>query len=91
VESIVAPLSRAGFPVSRCLYRSASAQQKSLKREDRDRNSRSAYHLRPGVAAPDLAVVIDDVFTTWATVEACARILKSSGSRSVHALVLAAD
>lgn len=91
VDAIVRHMASTGLSVARCLYRSPSAQQKSLKRQDRDQNSRLAYHLIEGATVPGTAVIVDDVFTTGSTIETCARLLKSSGSNAVHALVLAAD
>ncbi len=91
VEAIISRLSRSGVPVSRCLCRTASAQQKRLGRQDRELNSRLAYHVKTRHPVPLSAVIVDDVFTTGATVETCAALLKDSGTISVHALVLAAD
>ena len=42
-------------------------------------------HLTPG----DPVVVLDDVITTGATVEACARVLKRAGASRVDVLALA--
>jgi ComF family protein len=56
----------------------------------RERNVRSAFAARRG---PDIAgkrlVIIDDVMTTGATVEECARVLKRAGAVSVGVLTLA--
>jgi len=58
--------------------------------EGRRRNVASAFRLRRGRSVADLRVVlIDDVLTTGATVEECARVLRRAGARSVAVLTLA--
>jgi ComF family protein len=91
VEEIARRLERRGFSVSRPLERGSSDEQKSLGRGDRGSNARRAYRLRAGARAPELPLLIDDVVTTCATLDACAAALKEGGARSVEALVLAAD
>ncbi|HEY3908687.1 MAG TPA: ComF family protein [Stellaceae bacterium] len=56
----------------------------------RERNVRGAFALRSGreVAGKRL-VLIDDVMTTGATVDECARVLKRAGAASVGVLTLA--
>lgn len=44
----------------------------------------------PAVVAGKRVLLIDDVFTTGATVSACARALKAAGAGEVHVLTLAA-
>jgi ComF family protein len=51
-------------------------------REERARNVRGAFEARAEVAGRDL-VLVDDVVTTGATADACARALKAAGARSV--------
>ena len=78
-----------GFPVSRCLVRLPSRAQKELNREERTLNMRKNIECpRP---APELAVLIDDVLTTGATLDACASALKRGGCRYVFALTLCYD
>jgi ComF family protein len=56
----------------------------------RQRNVRGAFALKPGrVVSGKRLVVIDDVLTTGATVEECARVLRRAGAASVGVLTLA--
>jgi predicted amidophosphoribosyltransferase len=91
VEEIARILGGRGFPVARLLERRPSGEQKRLGRGDRGVNAKMAYVLRPGAASPERPLLIDDVITTCATVDACALALKGAGAVSVVALVFAAD
>jgi len=56
----------------------------------RERNVHGAFAVRTGCnVAGKRVVVIDDVMTTGATVEECARVLKRAGAASVGVLTLA--
>jgi ComF family protein len=56
----------------------------------RARNVRGAFALRRGRSVAGRRIVlIDDVLTTGATVEECARVLRRAGAESVGVLVLA--
>jgi ComF family protein len=56
----------------------------------RERNVRGAFAIRPGRSfAGKRVVIIDDVITTGATVEECARVLKRGGATFVGVLTLA--
>lgn len=56
----------------------------------RARNVRGAFALRPGRAVKGKRVVIiDDVLTTGATVEECARVLRREGAAFIGVLTLA--
>ncbi len=69
-----------------------TASQVGLTAAQRKRNVEGAFKVEPGrVGAIDgkSVVVVDDVITTGATVEACARILKRAGTARVDVFALA--
>jgi ComF family protein len=64
--------------------------QVGLSGEERVANVAGAFALRrPEEVAEKGALLIDDVFTTGATLNECARVLKESGASRVLALTLA--
>jgi ComF family protein len=67
----------------------ATASQVDLDTEKRKQNVRDAFRCRTSALANRRVLLIDDVCTTGATLEACAAALKDSGSRCVQALTLA--
>jgi ComF family protein len=93
VEALASCLEARGIPVTRPLMRASSCQQKRLSRADRSENALKSYSLSGSSASPlpEKVVIIDDVYTTGATIEACSKALLGGGSLSVSALVLAAD
>ncbi|MHB8756020.1 MAG: ComF family protein [Candidatus Acidiferrales bacterium] len=61
-----------------------------LSRRERWQTVRGAYEIRKGARVDNLRVLlIDDVFTTGATLDACARALKQAGAKSVTGLTVA--
>jgi len=70
----------------------ADAQARAVTAEQRRRNVEGAFHLRRGrdVASLNL-LLVDDVATTGATLDACARALLSGGAASVSAVTLARE
>lgn len=69
-----------------------TASQAGLSRAQRKRNVAGAFRMRTGfeTAADDRSVVlVDDVLTTGATVDACARVLKKAGAARVDVLTFA--
>ena len=64
--------------------------QARLRRTERLRNLRGALALAPGFDPRGQRLLLcDDVFTTGATADACARVLKKEGADEVAALTVA--
>ena len=79
-----------GTPVLNALVRTKNTEsQTKLTREQRKENVLSAFALAKGVENEikgQAFILIDDVCTTSATLEECARVLKEAGAREVLAL-----
>lgn len=65
-------------------------QQAKLSRAERHHNLLNAFIWRGG-PAPERAVLVDDVFTTGATMQEAAKVLKQAGTKEVWGLALARD
>ena len=64
--------------------------QTTLSRELRKKNIRKAFALSPNIKL-DLKkkyILVDDVFTTGSTANACAKVLKKAGIRSIELITL---
>jgi ComF family protein len=79
----------ASLPVRKSLRRVNVPAQVGLERVARLHNARGSVRLPPGVTGPLRAVLVDDVYTTGATLDACARALRASGTREVAAITFA--
>jgi ComF family protein len=83
---------RHGVRVLRVLRRKGRRPQKALNLEERRRNIRGAVSFTGGARLPYSQVaLLDDVFTTGATADECARVLLQAGIREVGVLTLAMD
>ncbi|MGH8145907.1 MAG: ComF family protein [Rhodanobacteraceae bacterium] len=67
----------------------ATGAQTELSAVQRRRNVRGAFALRGAPALPEHVAVLDDVFTTGATLAECARVLKRAGVPRVDVWALA--
>jgi ComF family protein len=79
------------MPVLHALRRTrATVTQTDLPEGARHANVRGAFALRRGRLPPDcVVVVVDDVSTTGATLDACAQVLLDGGAREVRGLTAA--
>lgn len=85
------------LPVVHGLWRTrATPPQAGLTADRRRRNVRDAFRLSPLLSRRTrqrlvgcVAVLVDDVRTTGATLEACAQTLKAAGAAEVRALTVA--
>jgi ComF family protein len=83
-----------GVPVAHAALRrvKSTSQQVGLTRSERTVNVQGAFRVPEGSRA-DVAgrrlVLVDDVLTTGATIDACARALMRAGARDVDVLVFA--
>ena len=72
------------------IRRRRTRSQGHLSRLQRAENVRGAFALKPGAdVAGKRVLLVDDVITTGATAEACARVLKAAGAARVHVAAVA--
>jgi ComF family protein len=84
--------SRAGLPVLDILERRRStARQHGLGKAARLHNLRGAFALRDGARSPPMAILVDDILTTSATLESCARVLRETGAVAVYGFSIARE
>jgi ComF family protein len=82
---------RAALPVNEhtLTRRRATASQVELDAQQRKENVHAAFHCTDEQLVDQRVLLVDDVCTTGATLEACAEALQDSGARNVCALTLA--
>ncbi len=91
VELIARELrARHGIEVLRLLQRSGGQAQKTLDLQERRENLRGRVRLVAGKVPLEL-VLFDDVFTTGATADTCARVLLEAGCRKVSVMSIAME
>lgn len=82
----------AGIPAFPQLVRRSGGAQKGLQYQARLENIRGTVELKRGARQlPYRVVLIDDIFTTGATADECARVLRRGGVKTVFVLTLAVD
>jgi ComF family protein len=76
-----------GLTLSRCRW---TEPQTNLRRTERRKNIKGAFSLRyPEKIKGQKILLVDDVFTTGATANECARVLTKAGAEFVDVLTLA--
>jgi ComF family protein len=85
--------SRAGRPTLGILERvRPTTKQHRLDRAARLANMRDAFAVRASVRAlPRAVIVVDDIITTGATLEACASVLRRAGVEDVYGFAVARE
>lgn len=70
--------------------RTNTLSQTSLTREERKKNVEGAFRLNVKKIDPESSyVLVDDVFTTGATLNACAQVLHAAGAKDIRVFTLA--
>jgi len=79
-------------PVRELLIRArATTKQHRLDRAARLRNLRGAFLMRNAARPPPRVILVDDILTTSATLEACAAALMAAGCDHVYGFTLARE
>jgi ComF family protein len=89
---VALPLARlAGWPCDPLLLRRTGERrpQAGLPLAARSENVRGAFTVRTGAQVPRQVLLVDDVYTSGATVAACARKLKTGGAEHIVVLTVA--
>lgn len=76
-----------GGEVVRPLRRNGAVPQRGLDRDARRRNARVQFRSAGSVGGP--VVLVDDVYTTGATADVCAGLLRRAGARRVDVVTFA--
>lgn len=86
---IVAKLVAAGYQIT-LLERSRETKPMfGLSKPERQINIENVFRFVGGKTAPEKVLLVDDVWTTGATMRECAKVLKQNGVREVWGLTLA--
>ena len=79
-------------PIADALERTRpTTKQHRLDRAARLANLRGAFGVKAGASVPARAIVVDDIITTTATLEACASVLVEAGAEEVYGFAVARE
>lgn len=78
-----------GLPFAQPLSRPRTADQRGLNRRERAENMAKGFSVLPGASIPERVLLVDDVFTTGATLFAATDALVSAGARKIRCLTYA--
>lgn len=78
-----------GWKCERVLARAAGTVQVGAKMKEREQQARKAYRVTGELCATKHYILLDDVWTTGATMEAAGRVMRVAGAQKLSAVVLA--
>ncbi|MGI8905608.1 MAG: ComF family protein [Candidatus Sumerlaeaceae bacterium] len=79
-----------GVPVASALVRTRpTPSQTRLNRRERARNIAGAFDVAKTANPLNHCLVVDDVYTTGATLNECAGVLRNAGATSIHCIAFA--
>ena len=82
----------ARVPITDSLIRvRPTTRQHRLNRAARLHNLREAFAPRPGADVPRGVILVDDIITTTATLEACASVLRAAGCEAAYGFAVARE
>lgn len=78
------------LPVNKnCLVREKNTlPQKELNEQERRNNLKNAFKISENVIKYKKVLLVDDIYTTGSTVDACAVVLKQAGAEKVYFISL---
>jgi len=83
---------RAMLPIAPLLVRvRPTTKQHRLNRTARIANLRGAFGLAPEAQIPTTVIIVDDIITTTATLEACASVLREAGVGVTYGFAIARE
>lgn len=80
------------IPTLFCLKRKGEITQKRLNYKERMTNLNGNIYIEKNInVIPEKIIILDDIFTTGATIEQCSKVLRNNGAKEIRSLTLALD
>jgi len=80
------------IPTLFCLKRKGETTQKRLNYQGRLTNLNGKIYIKKNrIVIPKNIIILDDIFTTGATIEQCSKVLRNGGAKEIRSLTLALD
>ena len=70
------------------IRRKDTAPMKTLNKQQRYENLKKAFYVNKNKEIPKRVLIVDDIFTTGSTLDACARVLLKAGVEKVYGLCI---
>ena len=92
LDQIVKELKKRDLPIIKLLKKRYSKTQKKLNRDDRRTNLLNSFYLRSKIDMKNRDIILlDDVYTTGATIEAAAKIISTYYNNSIYSITIYRD